>query len=419
MLVEIQPDSFGYINLDQSRQATYYILIDILKNLNLDLIIFQEILLSLSIVALFFFIKKQTSNLLSLLFYSLIVLNIYYTSFAKVILTESILFSLFNFAIVLLFDLEKKIKLILFGLICGLLASLKPIGLPLALILIIFSVLKNKKFLNLVLISIFFIIPIISENIFFYSKFDNRKTVFKQSVVGKLFFLSGKDSFIISKYPENLNQLLTKSKAEFKPIHTYLDSLDNILLKTELIADYEVVAQYQTFDFESIKQIDFDKSLLFNNYKEIFFLILKHNFYDYLLLSFQHYIGSWSIGSKVRLLQKVEHEIPRYEELIKSSGPMNLPNYKLLELAQLLFLSLFFILTIYTSIFLLSFLNLVKRKISIIDAKLLFIIQAYLLMISFTNVATPRYLMLIYPLTLLISIKFLYCYMSKIFKINK
>ena len=115
MLGEIQPDSYGYINLDQSRQATYYILIEILKNLNVDLIIFQEILLSLSIVTLFFFISKQTSNLFSLLFYSLIVLNIYYTSFAKVILTESILFSLFNFAIVLLFELEKKTKLILFG----------------------------------------------------------------------------------------------------------------------------------------------------------------------------------------------------------------------------------------------------------------------------------------------------------------
>ena len=151
----------------------------------------------------------------------------------------------------------------------------------------------------------FFSIPPILENVTFYNKFNERESAFKMSVVGKLFLLSGKDSFIISNYPDNLNQLLTKSKAEFKPIHIFLDSLDNILLKTELIADYEVVAQYQTFDFESIKQIDFDKSLLFNNSKEIFFKILKYNFYDYLLLSFQHYIGNWSIGSKARLLQKL------------------------------------------------------------------------------------------------------------------
>ena len=411
MLGEIQPDSYGYINLDQSRQATYYILINILKNLNLDLIIFQEILLSLSIVALFFFINKQTNNLLSLLFYSLIVLNIYYTSFAKVILTESILFSLFNFAILLLFDLEKKIKLILFGLICGLLASLKPIGLPLALILIIFSVLKNKKFINLVFISIFFIIPIISENIFFHSKFDKRKTIFKQIVVGKIFVLSGKDSFKINEYPENLHSVLSASKEKFIPVNNYLKTVDNILLKSELLADYEVIAQYQTLNVE--------KKIILDNSLSVFLQIIKNNFLDYLVLSAHHYIGNWSIGSKLRLLNIENSELPMYSELIKSSGPINSPNYEILNLSQLFFVLLLLILTIYTLIFLLSFLNLVKRKISIIDAKLLFIIQAYLLMISFTNVSTPRYLMLIYPLTLLISIKFVYYYISKIFKVYK
>lgn len=411
MLGEIQPDSYGYINLDQSRQATYYILIEILKNLNVDLIIFQEILLSLSIVTLFFFISKQTSNLFSLLFYSLIVLNIYYTSFAKVILTESILFSLFNFAIVLLFELEKKTKLILFGLICGLLASLKPIGLPLALILIIFSVLKNKKFINLVFISIFFIIPIISENIFFHSKFDKRKTIFKQIVVGKIFMLSGKDSFKINEYPENLHSVLSASKEKFIPVNNYLETVDNILLKSELLADYEVVAQYQILNVE--------KKIILDNPLSVFLEIIKNNFLDYLILSAHHYIGNWSIGSKFRLLNIENSELPMYSELIKSSGPINYPNYKILYLSQLFFVLLFLILSIYTLIFLLSFLNLVKLKIPPIDAKLIFIIQAYLLIISFTNVTTPRYLMLIYPLTLLISIKFVYCYISKIFKVYK
>ena len=55
------------------------------------------------------------------------------------------------------------------------------------------------------------------------------------------------------------------------PIHIFLDNLNNILLKSELLADYEVVAQYQTFNFESIKQMNFDKKILFDNTKEIFF----------------------------------------------------------------------------------------------------------------------------------------------------
>ena len=223
--------------------------------------------------------------------------------------------------------------------------------------------------------------------------------------------LSGKDSFKINEYPENLHSVLSASKEKFIPVNNYLETVDNILLKSELLADYEVVAQYQILNVE--------KKIILDNPLSVFLEIIKNNFLDYLILSAHHYIGNWPIGSKFRLLNIENSELPMYSELIKSSGPINYPNYKLLYLSQLFFVLLFLILSIYTLIFLLSFLNLVKLKIPPIDAKLIFIIQAYLLIISFTNVTTPRYLMLIYPLTLLISIKFLYCYMSKIFKINK
>ena len=208
------------------------------------------------------------------------------------------------------------------------------------------------------------------------------------------------------------------TKVEFRPIHKFLESLDNIFLKTELLADYEVVAQYQTFNFESIKQMDFDKRLLFNNSTGIFFQIIKHNFYDYLLLSFQHYIGNWSIGSKVRLLQKIKPEIPRYAELIKSSGPMNLPNFQLLELAQYLFLSLFFIVTIFTCYIILSICRIIKSKISYVDFSLICLLQIYLLLICLTNVSTPRYLMLVYPMIILISARFMSLIKNKITKID-
>ena len=91
----------------------------------------------------------------------------------------------------------------------------------------------------------------------------------------KTFILSGKDSFKIYNYPENLQQLLIASKKEFKPIHQYLDNIDNIFLKSELISDYEVVAQYQTFNFESIKKINFDQRIIFDNSSTIFIQIIK------------------------------------------------------------------------------------------------------------------------------------------------
>ena len=419
VLEKIQPDSKGYMNFHQTRQTSYFLISQFLNILHVDIITFQKVFLSFSITLLVLFIRKNTNTFLSLASYLLIVSNVYYISFPKTILAESIFFSLFNLAIVFFFYNEKKKNLIIFALICGCLASLKPIGIPISLFLILMSSIRIKKVSRILLIFVFFLIPSLLENFTFYSKFNERDTAFKMSVVGKLFLLSGKDSFIISKYPENLNELLTKSKSEYRPIHIFLDSLDSTLLRSELLADYEVVAQYQTFNFESIKQMNFDRKILFDNTNEIFFQILEHNFYDYLLLSFQHYIGNWSIGSKVRLLKESKIEIPKYTELIKSSGPMNLPNLQLLELAQLFFLLLFFMVTIITILVIFSICRIIKYRVSYVDFSLISLLQIYLLLICLTNVSTPRYLMLVYPLIILINVRFVSLVKNKILKINK
>ena len=73
-------------------------------------------------------------------------------------------------------------------------------------------------------------------------------------------------------------------------------------MKAELLSDYEVVAQYQTFNLESVQKLEFDKNIIFENTNNIFFEIIKNNFYDYLKLSLFHYLGNWSIGSKERFL---------------------------------------------------------------------------------------------------------------------
>ena len=95
-LEKIQPDSQGYLNINQSRQTSYFLIIQILNKFNIDLIIFQNVFLSLSIVLLVSLIREKTNIFFSLVGYLLIVSNIYYTSFSKTILTESIFFSLFN-----------------------------------------------------------------------------------------------------------------------------------------------------------------------------------------------------------------------------------------------------------------------------------------------------------------------------------
>ena len=57
LLSTIQPDSSDYLNFHPKRQTTYYILIQVLEFLKIDLIFFQKLFLSISIIALFYFIK--------------------------------------------------------------------------------------------------------------------------------------------------------------------------------------------------------------------------------------------------------------------------------------------------------------------------------------------------------------------------
>ena len=90
---------------------------------------------------------------------------------------------------------------------------------------------------------------------------------------------------------------------------------------------------------------------------------------------------------------------------------MNIPNNKLLIIAQVYFLGLFLVLMVYS--FLILILGLFRfKEVQYDDILLVILIHAYLFAISFTNISTPRYLMAIYPFLLISCIKF-YCLTKK------
>lgn len=400
----IQPDSSGYISGNQSRTITYFLILRALDFLKIDVIFFQELFLSLSIVSLCYYLRKTKAKIFSIvLFFLFVNFNYYYTSFSKTILPESILFGLINFSIVLMFRLENFIKTISFAILLGLIAIIKPIGMLLSLIIFSFSVLNisdiKKKFLLITTICLLIFFEILSFNL----KNEERESILNYSIQGKLFFLSGKETFIIEKYPSELKELLVASKKEFEPVHDFLNKIDNKLLKAELTADYEVVAQFQTFNLDGLSNLKHKQTEVFEQSMVILSNILRNNPLDYFFLSLNHYIGLWSIGSKVRNIKIIEdqHQIPLYKELIKSSGPMNLPNKKLLELSQFFFLVLFYLLLIQTLILLVSFIR-SPKKINISNTFYVVIIQLYIIAVCLTNVSTPRYLMTIYPILIII-----------------
>ena len=405
----LQPDSDGYLSGDQSRTIVYHIILRISENLNLDIVYFQKILLSLSIVSLFFFLKEQkVNNYLLVIFFILINLNYFYTSFSKTILPESIFFSLINFAIINLFHLKRFLSFISFGLLLGFIYSIKPIGMAVSVLMFFFSLLLNQNLKKFFFTGLFFLIPILVESYLFNLKNDQRDTIFKYSVVGKLFLLSGEKNFHINKYPDNLHLLLTKTKDEFTKVHNFLDDIEDTLLQKELLSDFEVIAQFQTFKLNSVKSLNFDQKILYKNYKQLAYLILKNNFQEYFFLSIGHYIGNWSIGSKVRFLDNPNKkgEIPMYDELLKSSGKMNTPDLALIIVAQIFFLILFLTLTLKTLMLLYELFQKNIKSIKLHDLFYITLSQIYLLSICFTNVSTPRYLMAIYPILIIILLSF-------------
>ena len=95
----IQPDSYSYINGDNTQKHLYTTIIKTFTNVDNNfyyLISFQKILLISSILFLFIILSKNNLFLASL-FLVLLILNISYISYSKVVLTESIFFSFLNF----------------------------------------------------------------------------------------------------------------------------------------------------------------------------------------------------------------------------------------------------------------------------------------------------------------------------------
>ena len=92
---------------------------------------------------------------------------------------------------------------------------------------------------------------------------------------------------------------------------------------------------------------------------------------------------------------------------------MDIPSLPLIQLAQYFFIILLFILTLYSLFIILWFCGIINRKLNLELFSLVFLVQSYLLLISVTNVSTPRYLMPIYPIVIIVAIEFVKLFHKK------
>ena len=229
--------------------------------------------------------------------------------------------------------------------------------------------------------------------------------------MGKVFFLSGNDSFDEQKFPLRFREILLESKSAFRPVLVFLQNIRNPILKSDLTSDYEVVAQYQFLKFKIPLEKRFNERKIFDSSNELLIPLLRYNLKEYFLLSLTHYLGMWSTNSKEIFLEKYLEEKsidqPLAQEFKNASGGIKKLNSNLLLISQIIFLGffLFFIfVTIYT-VYLILTKNFFNNIFLISSVS---ISQIYLILVSLSNVSTIRYLMPIYPLILLSFIFFIF-----------
>ena len=277
--------------------------------------------------------------------------------------------------------------------------SIKSIGFIVVFSFLLLNFIRKDKFNYLKCLSIvlFFIIL---ENIIFYKNNDIRKNVLGEVILGKTFFLSGKPNFKIEDYPESYKSILQKSKNYFGEIHYSLNKIENFPTKVELQSDYEVVAQFQFYDELNIEEKKVYREM-YNNKLLVFGYLLKNNFVDYFDLSISHFFGQWVAGFKQEYLKK--NDLPKQEQLFFSSGGINIKDYMIIKIGRNLIILLFIFFQI---IFLISLTKFILNK-KYFSIYFMIFTQIYLLVVSFVNISTVRYLMPVYPIIILSCLIFL------------
>ena len=423
---QLQADSQSYINNDSIRPSLYPIIIDWLSN-EIDssfhvLLLFQRLFLVTSILCLIISLKsKGIKGYSSFFLYFFILSNFYYTSFCNTILTEAIFSSFINFSISLLiakeFFFKHKLLSLVFGLLLGGIFYIKSIGIVITFLFFVIFVYQsfqlNKK--NNILFFLFgFVSIILIERSGKPVSEEKNNSVFSRSLTGKIFMLSGTKEFDTSNFKKEFVDYLMVFNDESKKINSYLDSLSNPFLIASLKSDYETVGQYQ-FDnkFDSILDNHSEK-YHYSLKKNLVSGIIKKYPFEYLKLSLWHYLGLWTPGGK-HIFLNYNSNVPYQNMLKKSSGKILEIKKEILLIVCFFFTILLLLFTFFTIRGVYYFLKSPMGE----DHTFTFLIitcQIYLALVCLTNVSTPRYLMPLFPIIIIIiciSIKDLFNYFYK------
>ena len=263
-------------------------------------------------------------------------------------MTESLFFSFVNISVAILLHQQKaKLSSIILGFCLGGMISIKHEGIIISFFLTLIFLFSAQRKKVIFLLFGFLILPFV-EKYYFFKTNEVRSTQLDKIYFGKIFMLSGTDSFKLNDFDDKIKGYLLEIRNESVKVNKYLKQVKNPLLKANLISDFEVAGQFQISDkiWKKLNVVVNNNKIYLNNehlnQREILFNIISDNPFEYLKLTIAHYISLWTPGSKKVFpefmdMKKSNKDIHVNDLLKKTSSTTFVPHKNILKLNLLFF----------------------------------------------------------------------------------
>jgi hypothetical protein len=253
---------------------------------------------------------------------------------------------------------------------------------------------------------------------------DRRASLAPWIMLGKAAMLAREDTEFSGPHHEALNKLGKQLTATYLPVHEFLAGLPSLAAYPVITAGYEATAQYSVIghDLEAAASQSgvSDDVLAYELGKQS----ILANFPSYLRLSMLNYVGQWSIMAlKVPpIAEAVNTYVASYPK-VPLDGVLGDVMLRPTASARAYVVYPAFlaagIVTIVAGLALVVFMvrpelgDEARGQYLMLAAFFAATCQSYTLLISFINVATPRYLMAVYPQLVLVAVFLISAFLSK------
>ena len=421
----LQPDSFGYISFDRSRTAFYPLFLRALSSggLNLEQITYVQIAV-FHIALIFLLLAVLRAGCGRLLVFTLVValeVNVAYSSLHRSILTEFLFFSLSAVLVTLLlhyFRTGRPAFIAGASLCVGMLYGIRPAAITLAPMLFV-AVWLNWHKRNgspwVLLVALMVPLaggPIMETIVFRMAHADHRASIVPNMMMGKAAMVIRSGTSFSGPYAETLNVLGAELYTTYAPVHRFLSHLPSIVAWPVASSTYEAVAQFSILNEALAKAAN--RTGLSQDWlrEELGRQAIEQNFTGFLQLSLLNYFGQWSVTALTfpPVARSFNEYVDTYPsvplEAHLSSLTMRPPSSNKSYFTYPIFLCsglVSLVLGIGLSAFLWKPRLAERPRFCYLVLAVFFaaMCQVHTITISFLNVATPRFLMAVYPQLLL------------------